>query len=147
MMMTLGYFVFSRTTAPYQKTEQSMVWRHPTNARVNARPSSQFVGVGDETFHLSGVLMPEVTGGDSSLEQLITMADQGAPYPLIDGSGKVYGHYVIERISRSRSEFFQDGSARKIEFSVELKRVDDTDLPELLRLNSTAKLLGSLRNL
>ena len=147
MMMTLGYFVFSRTTAPYQKTEQSMVWRHPTNARVNARPSSQFVGVGDETFNLSGVLMPEVTGGDSSLEQLVTMADQGAPYPLIDGSGKVYGHYVIERISRNRSDFFQDGAARKIEFSLALKRVGDADLPELLKLNNTASLLSNLRNL
>ena len=147
MMMTLGYFVFSRTTAPYQKTEQSMVWRHPSNARVNARPSSQFVGVGDETFNLSGVLMPEVTGGDSSLEQLVTMADKGTPYPLIDGSGKVYGHYVIERISRSRSDFFNDGAARKIEFTVELKRVDDADLPELLKLNNTASLLSNLRNL
>ncbi|MCS6236192.1 phage tail protein [Shewanella baltica] len=125
MMMTLGFFVFSRLTVPYQTSQHDMVWRHPTNSRVGARPSAQFLGVGDETLTLSGVLMPEITGGELSLEALRKMADTGKAYPLIEGRGTVAGFFVIEKISKGRSEFFSDGAARKIEFTIELKRVDE----------------------
>lgn len=125
MMMTLGFFVFSRLTVPYQASQHDMVWRHPTNSRVGARPSAQFLGVGDETLTLSGVLMPEITGGELSLEALRKMADTGKAYPLIEGRGTVTGFFVIEKISRGRIEFFSDGAARRIEFTIELKRVDE----------------------
>ena len=125
MMMTLGFFVFSRLTVPYQASQHDMVWRHPTNSRIGARPSAQFLGVGDETLTLSGVLMPEITGGELSLEALRKMADTGKAYPLIEGRGTVTGFFVIEKISKGRSEFFSDGAARKIEFTIELKRVDE----------------------
>ncbi|WP_445190378.1 phage tail protein [Shewanella sp. M-Br] len=123
--MTLGFFVFSRLTVPYQTSQHDMVWRHPTNSRVGARPSAQFLGVGDETLTLSGVLMPEITGGELSLDALRKMADTGKAYPLIEGRGTVTGFFVIEKISKGRSEFFSDGAARKIEFTIELKRVDE----------------------
>lgn len=125
MMMTLGFFVFSRLTVPYQASQHDMVWRHPTNSRVGARPSAQFLGGGDETLTLSGVLMPEITGGELSLEALRKMADTGKAYPLIEGRGTVTGFFVIEKISKGRSEFFSDGAARRIEFTIELKRVDE----------------------
>lgn len=125
MMMTLGFFVFSRLTVPYQTSQHEMVWRHPTNSRVGARPSAQFLGVGDETLTLSGVLMPEITGGELSFEALRKMADTGKAYPLIEGRGTVTGFFVIEKISKGRSEFFSDGAARKIEFTIVLKRVDE----------------------
>ncbi|RBP75217.1 hypothetical protein DET47_1244 [Shewanella putrefaciens] len=124
-MMTLGFFVFSRLTVPYQTSQHDMVWRHPTNSRVGARPSAQFLGVGDETLTLSGILVPEITGGELSLDALRKMADTGKAYPLIEGRGTVTGFFVIEKISKGRSEFFSDGAARKIEFTIELKRVDE----------------------
>lgn len=51
----------------------------PSNSRVGARPSYQFVGVGEEVMTLSGVLMPEITGGRISLELLEKMGDTGKP--------------------------------------------------------------------
>ncbi len=125
MMMTLGFFVFSRLTVPYQTSQHDMVWRHPTNNRIGARPTAQFLGVGDETLTLSGVLLPELTGGELSLDVLRQMADTGKAYPLIEGRGTVTGFFVIEKISKGRSEFFSDGAARRIEFSLDLKRVDE----------------------
>lgn len=127
MMMTLGYFVFSRLTVPFQQKQHEMVWRHPSHNRVGARPVSQFLGAGDETIVLSGVLLPEITGGELSLDALRKMADTGKAYPLIDGRGTVYGQFVIEKISKGSSEFFIDGAARRIEFSLDLKRIDDGD--------------------
>lgn len=124
-MMTLGYFVFERKTIAPQQTQHTMIWRHPTNNRIGARPSTQFLGAGDETKVLSGVLMPEFTGGELSLKAVYSMAETGKAYPLIDGYGNMHGFFVIEKITAERSELIGNGAARKIEFSIELKRIDE----------------------
>lgn len=125
MMMALGFFVFGLHTVPYQQLQRQLVWRHPSNSRVGARPTRQFVGRGDETIILSGVLYPEVTGGKISLAALEAMADEGMAWPLIEGTGLFYGLFVIEEQSTTHAEFFPDGAPRKIEFTLKLARVDD----------------------
>lgn len=125
MMMALGLFVFMRQTIPYQNFEHQIGWRHPGNSRVGLRPATQFLGQDDETISLSGVLLPELTGGTLSLEALRLMADTGQAWPLIEGTGFIYGMFVITGLSKTRNEFFEDGAARRIEFSLSLKRVDD----------------------
>lgn len=93
---------------------------------------------------LSGTLVPEITGGRVSLDLLRKMADTGKAYPLIDGSGQYYGIFTIEDMTTTKTEFFSDGAARKIEFSVELKRKDDTDRGILGLLNISDLNVGSL---
>lgn len=80
-MMSLGLFVFTRATVPFQETERQINWRHPTNSIVNGLPQSQFTGKESESITLSGVLMPEITGGRMSLQMLEVMAEQGEAYP------------------------------------------------------------------
>lgn len=143
MMMALGFFVFGLHTVPYQQLQRQLVWRHPSNSRVGARPTRQFVGRGDETITLSGVLYPEVTGGKISLAALEAMADEGMAWPLIEGTGLFYGLYVVEEQSTTHSEFFPDGAPRKIEFSLKLARVDD----EPSRLGTIGKKVLSLLDL
>lgn len=125
-MMSLGLFVFALETVPYQQLQQHMAWRLPSNSRIGKRPSHQYLGPDDETITLSGVLMPELTGGDTALSMLKLMADQGKSWPLIEGTGMIYGFYAIESIDTTRSEFFSDGKASRIEFTLTLKRTDDT---------------------
>ena len=67
MMMVLGLFVFQLRTVPYQQLQYQRNWRHVTNNRVNRRPTTQFLGPDNDQLTLSGVLMPEVTGGRLSL--------------------------------------------------------------------------------
>lgn len=130
VMMALGLFVFGILTAPYQQLQRQVSWRHPASGRVGARPARQFVGPGDEIITLSGVLYPELTGGRISLALLETMAEYGKAWPLIEGTGWFYGLFVIEELSTTSTEFFPDGAARKIEFSVKLARADDD--PDML---------------
>ncbi|WP_421211443.1 phage tail protein [Aeromonas enteropelogenes] len=127
MMMTLGWFVFMRSTVAPLSQQDERAWRHPGNNRVGARPAYQYLGPDDETSTLSGVLLPELTGGPVSLDMLNLMGDSGRAIPLIQGDGVMRGSFVIEGISTTRSEFFADGTARKIEFTIKLKRVDDND--------------------
>jgi len=126
-MMTIGYFVFNLHTTPYQSQEHRRAWRHASNSRVGQRPGSQFIGPDDEFITLAGSLYPEVTGGRVSLDLLVQMADTGKGYPVIEGTGVMHGLFVIEDMATTRTEFFSDGSARRIDFTLSLKRVDEQD--------------------
>ncbi|AJJ03265.1 phage P2 GpU family protein [Yersinia pseudotuberculosis] len=125
-MMALGMFVFMRQTPPYQDFQHQMAWRHPSNARFGLRSSSQFLGPDEESITLSGVLYPELTGGKLSLMALQLMAETGKAWSLIEGNGAIHGMFVIESLERTKSIFFSDGSARKIEFTLSLKRTDES---------------------
>ncbi|MDY9346699.1 phage tail protein [Escherichia coli] len=109
-----------------QELQYQRSWRHAANSRVNRRPSTQFLGPENDMLTLSGVLMPEITGGRLSLLALEQMAEQGKAWPLIEGSGTIYGMYVIEGLNQTKTEFFRDGMPRRIEFTLSLKRVDES---------------------
>jgi phage protein U len=136
-MMALGLFVFATGTVPYQQLQRQTQWRHPSSSRIGRRPARQFVGPGDDTITLTGTLYPELTGGRVSLALLRTMADTGKAWPMIEGSGTVYGLYVIEEMSETGSLFFADGSARKIDFSMKLARIDDDRIDLLGAITSS----------
>lgn len=131
MMMVFGLFVFELRTAPYQNLGQESTFRHVNNSRVGKSPRYQYIGPGEDKITLGGTLYPEVTGGDVSLAALRTMAYTGKAYPLIEGTGGIYGMFVITGITETRTEFFKDGKARKIEFSLSLEKVSE-DLREML---------------
>jgi phage protein U len=125
MMLALGMFVFSLRTAAYQEMQRQTDWRHPSSSRVGARPARQFVGRGDDAITLPGVILPELAGSALSLDALRLMADTGKAWPMVEGSGRIYGLWIIESISETRTLFFRDGTPRRIEFTLSLKRTDD----------------------
>jgi len=126
MMLVLGLFAFQLQTLPYQSLQRDVDYRWPVNNRIGLRPLPQFLGVNEEKITLSGVLLPEITGGKLSLLVLNLMADQGKVWPLLDGSGTIYGLFLINSVSETQTEFFANGLARKIEFTLTLTRVDDS---------------------
>lgn len=131
MMMTYGLFVFALGTVPYQELQRQIAWRHPATQRVGAAPAHQFLGKDEETITLSGSLLPELTGGRLSLAALEQMADGGRAWPLIEGTGTNYGLFVITALNTTRTLFFADGAARRIDFQLTLKRIAD-DRADLL---------------
>ena len=124
MMLALGMFVFMRQTLPYQTLQRDAEYRWPSNSRVGKRDAFQFLGVGEEKITLAGVLYPEVTGGRMTMTTIRLMAEEGRAWPLLDGTGMIYGMYVINNVSDTGSVFFSDGTARKIDFTLTLTRVD-----------------------
>ncbi|WP_047680877.1 MULTISPECIES: phage tail protein [Xenorhabdus] len=136
MMAALGLFVFMLKTTPYQSFQHKQSWRHAFNSRVGARPAWQFVGSDNDTITLSGELYPELTGGSLSLTALKLMADSGKAWSFIDGSGSIYGMFVIESIDETKTEFMSGGAPRKISFTLTLRRVD----------NNLFEMLGDLQD-
>jgi len=125
MMLALGMFVFSLSTAAYQELQRQTEWRHASNSRVGAVPARQFVGGGDDTITLPGIILPELAGSALSLDALRLMANTGKAWPMVEGSGRIYGLWIIERLSETKTLFFRDGTPRRIEFTLSLKRIDD----------------------
>ena len=125
MMLALGMFVFSLSTAAYQELQRQTDWRHASNNRVGAAPARQFMGRGDDAITLPGIIFPELAGTTLSLDALRLMANTGKAWPLVEGSGRIYGLWVIESLSETKTLFFRDGTPRRIEFTLSLKRIDD----------------------
>lgn len=125
-MLALGMFVFMRQTLPHQTLQRDAEYRWPSNSRVGKRDAFQFLGPGEEKITLAGTLYPELTGGRLTMTAIRLMADQGRAWPLLDGTGTIYGMYVINNISETGSLFFADGTPRKIDFTLTLTRVDES---------------------
>ncbi|MFM0181750.1 phage tail protein [Paraburkholderia aspalathi] len=125
MLMSLDQFVFGLDTAAYQELQRRTSWKHPTTSRVGGRNARQYTGQGDDTITLSGMLAPDQFGKLESLTELRKMADAGDAYVLVDGAGRVYGAFVIEGMNEGQTLHMKDGTPRRIEFSLDLARVDD----------------------
>lgn len=125
MMAALGQFVFALNTLAFQELRRSNAWRHPSNSRVGARPALQYVGPGAETLTLTGLQAPEFMGDRKALDRLRAMADKGSAYALVNGAGEAFGAFVIASIDETGSIFVAEGVARRVEFTVNLERVDD----------------------
>lgn len=139
MMMALGLFIFQLRTVPYQELQRQSEWRHAANSRLGRRPVRQYIGPGNDSITLSGTLKPEITGGPVTLDMLRVMADTGRAWLLMEGSGKIYGMYVIEKIGETKKDFFKDGAARTIDFTIELARIDDSRMDLLGDIVSVVK--------
>lgn len=124
MMMCLGQFVFSLATLAHQELQRQTSWRHASTNRVGARAAHQFLGPGEDTITLPGVILPEF-GQRTSLDEIHDMADTGEAWVLVDGNGRNYGQYVITDKAETGSYLDQLGRPRRIEFSITLKRVDE----------------------
>lgn len=127
MMMSFGTFVFSLGTAAFQQLQRQQQWRFGSNERIGASAALQFLGPGEETIELSGLIAPEFTGERASLDTLRELAALGQQLPLVDGTGTVYGSYVIVGLNETGTLFFRDGIPRRIEFQLSLRRADDAE--------------------
>ncbi|MBA4079665.1 MAG: oxidoreductase [Erythrobacter sp.] len=123
--MTLGMFVFSIDTALYDRLNRSREWRHATAERFGARAAAQYVGPGSDNISISGLIVPEIAGRYSALDTLADMAATGDSYPLINGLGRILGHYRIVRLDEDHAFIMAGGLPRNVAFKIELERSDD----------------------
>jgi phage protein U len=125
MMLSLGLFGFALDTLAYQEFSRRTDWKHGRTPRFGARDAHQFIGPGTDNVQLRGYLLPEFAGKPASLDELRDMAGGGEPFPLVAGDGRVYGNFIITGIEEGRTDFFSDGTARRIEFTIDLSQVED----------------------
>ena len=121
-MMALGSYRFSIDSAAYQELKHSQAYRWQAQERLQRRPAMQFVGAGEESIELSGVIYPHFKGGLEQLDTMRAEASKGQPLLLVDGLGFVWGQWVITQIDEGQS-FFQ-GNGQPLKQSFQLKLVN-----------------------
>jgi phage protein U len=138
MLMALwGRFPFGINTAAFQELSRDTSWRWPGQELFGQMPALQFVGPGDDTITLPGVIYPEFRGGTKQIQDMRDLASNGTPELLLDGRGNILGKWVCTNISEVQSTFAGFGIPLKQEFTITLRRV-----PDPLSGNIIANLIG-----
>ncbi|MCW2391953.1 phage tail protein [Sphingobium sp. B11D3A] len=124
-LMALGMFVFEMGSLAPDELQRKADWQHARAPRMGARDAVQFTGPGTETISLSGATYAELSDGQVSIDQLREMASAGDAVPLVSGAGEVLGNFVIEAIDERHAYLMANGRPRRIDFAIDLLRVDD----------------------
>lgn len=123
MLMSLGLFIFELATAPYEELTRTLDWRHASTERFGARAASQYLGPGPDTVSITGAIIPEIAGTYGAMTKLADMADTGDSHDLVDGTGIVWGAFVIDRLEQRQAHLLDNGVPRRIDFTIDLHRV------------------------
>lgn len=123
VMMKLGNYKFSIETAAYKQLVRTTSYRWAVQPRISRGPARQFVGPGDDTIELSGLIFPQFKSGLEQLNLMRAEADKGEPLMLVDGLGKIWGLHVIEEVREEQGEyFFKGGAPKQQQFSLRIAR-------------------------
>lgn len=126
MLMALGQFIFMPATLSFIEIQRQRSWNFSENAIARGPAQKQFIGAGADLVTLPGIVVQEHgIGNRLCIDELAAMADTGQGFVLIDGSGYMYGVYIIKDIDETRSILLFEGVPRKIDFTLKLERVDE----------------------
>ena len=99
--MALGAFRFSLSTAAYQSFRHRVEHRWVRNDEIGGPPRHQYLGSGEQTIILQGVIYPHHKGGLHQIVLMQAQASLGVPLYLVDGTGHVWGNGSSKRLKRS----------------------------------------------
>ncbi len=134
VMMILGPVFFSLNTAAYEQLQRNTQYQWAAQNRLGhpllkhagiGGPAYQFIGPGEESINLNGTLYPQYKGSPLTLSAIRLTAGLGVALPLMNPSGFIFGRWLIESVQETNSALFADGSPRKIDFSLSLKRYNE----------------------
>ena len=121
----LGDFLFEADGVSFNNFDRGSEYSWQSQKRLGLAPSRQFMGKGEETITISGIIYPHKAGAPADITKLRKMAEKGEPYVLSythEKQGQYMGKWTIDRIEEKRSSFIKEGAAKKIVFTLELSR-------------------------
>ncbi len=125
VLMNLGSYQFEINTAAYQALRRSTSYRWAKQERLTRKPAQQYIGEGEDKITLNGRIYPQHAGGLGQLDAMRSEAEKATKLALIDGFGKVYGHYCITQVTEMQSNFIAGGKPRRIDFTMQLINYGD----------------------
>ncbi|MBL0492682.1 phage tail protein [Aeromonas veronii] len=137
VMMQLGAFQFSISTAAYQELTRRSEYRWASQDRFGKQPNLQYTGPASEAISLVGVIYPDYKGG-GQLDKMRQLAGGGQPLNLVGGAGQMMGRWVIESLEEKQGTFAAAGAPRKQEFTIALKRFPDSATNQIDALGKLA---------
>lgn len=132
MMMILGVYRFCISNAAYNLLARNTEYNWQEQQRLGTTPAMQFVGPGMDSITLQGEIYPQFKGGIRQVSLMRAEAGLGLPLMLISGNGTAFGRWCITSINEVQTTFLKDGTARKVSFTLALKRYGEEQQQGLL---------------
>lgn len=126
VMMMLGAYQFGVSSAAYQALQRATEYRWAAQQRIGANDALQFTGYGSDEISVSGVIYPHYRGGLGQVDAMRLQAEIAVPLPLISGTGAVLGLWVVTGVTEGHRTFDRGGAPRAQEFTVRLRRYDQS---------------------
>ena len=133
--MMLGPVIFTIDTAAYEQLQRNTQYQWASQSRLGhpvmkhlgiGGPAHQYIGPGEESISLNGSIYPQYKGGPLQVSMMRLTAGLGVAMPLIDpNNGYVFGRWIIDSVQETNSVLFSDGSPRKVDFNLSLKRYNE----------------------
>lgn len=123
MLAQLGSFQFSTDSAAFDQVKRKTRYRWAKQTRLGSSVAAQFVGAGEDTLTLAGVIYPEHKGGFEQLSMMRSLAAEGKALSLVfayAGLASVMGRWCIVSVDEGQRYFHSNGAPRKQEFTLEL---------------------------
>jgi uncharacterized protein len=113
-------YYFGARGLPQTGLDRSISYRWEAQNRIGRRPAMQFLGTGEETVSINGVIYPPQFGSFDALEKMREEAMTGTPRSMVTGYGRCYGLWCIKSIKDVQAPYWPGGMPRKVEFTLEL---------------------------
>lgn len=123
ILLGVGPYRFQIAGLNYQDVERTFDFRWQAQDRIGRRPAQQFLGPGEETVSLRGVIYPKdprLGNGFAQLEDMRREAMRGVPRGVASNLGRYYGQWCIKSIRDTQTFFDRNGEPRRVEFSIEM---------------------------
>ena len=143
-MLSIGPFIFKLTTAAYNALRRSDTWRWATVDRLGNASAEQYLGPGQRTIELSGLIFtmydagravgdPDWVVGTKNPDHLRSLGDMGVPLMVVTGRGELLGKWVVVNVRETQSTFLSNGAPKQQEFNITLRHYGGEGVPEVLR--------------
>lgn len=117
--MTLGDIRFSVAEGAYTNLSRRLEMLVARLPRAGGQSARQLLGE-DETIEIEGVCYPGQRHAADRVESFRALARTYKPELLTDGTGVVWGLFVIEGVDESGSDFLSNGVAQRQGFRISL---------------------------
>lgn len=128
-LMALGPHVFEVLPLNYQELDRTTETVWASVPRLGARPARQFVGYGDDTLTISGVLFPEALGGRGAFEAIRATQAAATPIMLVGfgtaSAGRVWGRVIILSVHDRQESIGRDGAGEILTYEIEVAPYGD----------------------
>lgn len=119
VLMTLGDIRFSVPEGSYRSLSRTLEITTAKLARAGRQASRQVLGL-DETVDIEGVCYPGQRHARDRVDSFRTLARTREPQMLTDGTGTVWGLFIVERVEERGSDFLTNSVAQRQDFRISL---------------------------
>lgn len=105
VMLNWGGFLFEVPTTAYNQLTRSQGYRWGEHSPQGQPPVYHWGGVGEQQITLDCTLYTQLGATPATVDDLQRLADQGTPHLLVDGTGSIWGLYVLTELTHSYGEY------------------------------------------